>query len=388
MEVCLKGNKGVPADAIISIRSGAVRRQGVVSSGRPFRFPKNASETDCVVKIDLMKNIGSGYLVLRPHQKEGKQYQVLMNDSPDMMCEVEVKPLEGDEPALPEQPEDAGTAAKTKDAKAYMEDTGLLQFVQGVLQVVVKQQPDDPYGAMAKHFLSGYECAESGSTKLPQSPKKMQSTPASPKAVPEESTEEKASPPEEVPAPTSPQGGDAPAENVPSAPASPKAEESGDAPTSEQPGSPKAEESGATETPASPKNEAGEDKTAGGDDKSDAKSDAMSDQKSDALEEVTAMAATVDLKKINPEEGDKKSEAEVPAAVEAAVEEKTEEKTEDVKAEDAPTEEKKEDAPTEEKKEEEAATEEKKEEAATEEKNEEAATEEKKEEVATEEAAA
>merc|ERR1719464_2608574 len=100
-----------------------------------------------------------------------------------------VKPADGERPSVPE--EDAATAAKTKqDAKAYLEATGLLQFVQGVLQVVAKQQPEDPFAAMAKHFLSASDEAvppEAGSPKAaPGSPKAV---PASPKA---ETTEEAA----------------------------------------------------------------------------------------------------------------------------------------------------------------------------------------------------
>jgi len=155
MEVSLVSKRGVPDDAIISIRSGAVRRQGAVASDKPFRFPGGVSEADCVVKVDIMQNIGSGYLVMRPNQKEDKQYEVVMSNNSDMACDLAVKPLDASPPPAPLSPEEAATAAKTKqDAKAYLESTGLLPFVQGVLQVVAKQQPEDPFAAMAKHFLS------------------------------------------------------------------------------------------------------------------------------------------------------------------------------------------------------------------------------------------
>jgi hypothetical protein len=185
MEVSLVSCRGVPDDAIISVRSGAIRRQGNVSAKRPFRFPKSASESDCVVKVDIMQSIGSGYLVMRPNQKDKKQFQVVMADNQEMVCDVAVKPLEGEVSMAPEALDEAETATKTKDAKEYMESTGLLQFVQGILQVIVKQQPEDPYGAMAKHFMNGYESsglAKSRTFSTPSSPKAESPKAASPEA--------------------------------------------------------------------------------------------------------------------------------------------------------------------------------------------------------------
>merc|ERR1719145_539693 len=107
---------------------------------------------------------------------EGKQYEVIMGDKPDMACDLVVKPADGERPSAPE--EDSTAAAKTKqDAKAYLEATGLLPFVQGVLQVVAKQQPQDPFAAMATHFVSASDEAVAsnagGPKAAPPSPKKM-----------------------------------------------------------------------------------------------------------------------------------------------------------------------------------------------------------------------
>merc|ERR1719512_174066 len=99
-----------------------------------------------------------------------------------MVCELMVKPVDGERPNAPEG--DATAAAKTKqDAKAYLEATGLVQFVQGVLQVIAKQQPEDPFAAMAKHFLSASDEA------VPLKAASPKAVPASPKT---ETTEEAA----------------------------------------------------------------------------------------------------------------------------------------------------------------------------------------------------
>jgi hypothetical protein len=155
MDVTLLSTAGLAEDAIISIRAGVTRRQGAISSGKPFRFPKATSEADNVMKIDIMQKVASGYLVLKPHQAEGRQYNIVLDEKQGISCEVEVKVAEGEDMAPPVAPEES-TAVKAKDAKDYMDKKGLLAYVQGVLQVVVKEQPEDPFSFMAKHFLSDY----------------------------------------------------------------------------------------------------------------------------------------------------------------------------------------------------------------------------------------
>merc|ERR1719499_2862044 len=102
MEVSVVSKRGVPEDAIISIRSGAVRRQGAISADKPFRFPQQVSEADCVVKVDIMQNIGSGYLVMRPNQTDGKEYEVALGGNSDMACALSVQPSEGASPKAAE----------------------------------------------------------------------------------------------------------------------------------------------------------------------------------------------------------------------------------------------------------------------------------------------
>jgi len=198
MNVSLVSKKNVPDDAIISIRSGAVRRQGAANANKPFVFPQSAVDGgDCVVKVDIMQNIGSGYIVLRPNQKEGRQYEVILGDN-DMACEIKIDPTGNDVTPAPAE-DDAATAKTKQAAKQYLEGTGLLPFVQGVLQVVAKQQPQDPFAAMAKHFNSASDEAVApmpGSPKAaPTSPTKA--TPESPKATPDPSADKEISKAEE-----------------------------------------------------------------------------------------------------------------------------------------------------------------------------------------------
>jgi len=207
MNVSLVSKRNVPDDAIISIRSGAVRRQGAANANKPFVFPQSAVDgSDCVVKVDIMQNIGSGYIVLRPNQKEGRQYEVVLGDN-DMACEINIDPTGVASPSAPAE-DDAATAKTKQAAKQYLDGTGLLPFVQGVLQVIAKQQPQDPFAAMAKHFNSASDeavapmpgspkAAPTSPTKaMPESPK---ATPDSPKAAPESPKAEAVETAEEIP---------------------------------------------------------------------------------------------------------------------------------------------------------------------------------------------
>merc|ERR1719350_1755679 len=163
-----------------------------------------------------------------------------------MACEIQIDPTGAESPSAPAA--DDATTAKTKQAaKQYLEGTGLLPFVQGVLQVVAKQQPQDPFAAMAKHFNSASDeavalmpgspkAAPTSPTKaMPESPKAM---PESPKATPESPKAEATEIAEETPP-----AGEAAAPAAEAAVGTPRAEATDE---SEQKASPPAAEEAAS----------------------------------------------------------------------------------------------------------------------------------------------
>eukprot|EP00425_Heterocapsa_triquetra_P027708 CAMPEP_0195103586 /NCGR_PEP_ID=MMETSP0448-20130528/72602_1 /TAXON_ID=66468 /ORGANISM="Heterocapsa triquestra, Strain CCMP 448" /LENGTH=280 /DNA_ID=CAMNT_0040139301 /DNA_START=80 /DNA_END=919 /DNA_ORIENTATION=- len=240
MEVSLLASNGISDNAILSVRAGTVRRQAPINSGRPFRFPKISMEEN-PIKIDVLQQIGTAYLVLKPNEA---QYKVSFGDNKSMACELEVKKLEGASPV--EVNEDAGpakeSAASAKDAKEYLESHQILQFVQAVLQTVIKERPSSPYEYMAKHFMGGYDPADVRASK--QTAKKAD--PASePQAPPQPPSEKPAEMPKE----------DAAAKAEP-----PKAEPAAEAPAAEAKAEPLAEEKPA-DAPA-PEKPAAEEKAA------------------------------------------------------------------------------------------------------------------------------
>ncbi|CAE8591123.1 unnamed protein product, partial [Polarella glacialis] len=156
MEVNLLSKLNIDPDSILSIRAGTVRRQAQISSGRPFRFPKISMDEN-PLKIDILKQVGTAYLVMKPGEE---QYKVLFaGEMGDMSCEVEVKKSEGGEAVAAKEAADdkkVEASASAKDAKDYLEGHQVLQFVQAVLQTVIKEKPANPYEYMARHFMSGY----------------------------------------------------------------------------------------------------------------------------------------------------------------------------------------------------------------------------------------
>merc|ERR1711920_464356 len=104
---------------------GCVGKPSLV--GRPFRFPKIGMEEN-PLKIDILKQVATAYLVMKPGED---QYKVLFEN--DMHCEMEIKQAEGGAPALPAA-EETNAKGDAQEAKAYLENHQVLQFVQAVLQ--------------------------------------------------------------------------------------------------------------------------------------------------------------------------------------------------------------------------------------------------------------
>eukprot|EP00441_Pelagodinium_beii_P035834 CAMPEP_0197650974 /NCGR_PEP_ID=MMETSP1338-20131121/31274_1 /TAXON_ID=43686 ORGANISM="Pelagodinium beii, Strain RCC1491" /NCGR_SAMPLE_ID=MMETSP1338 /ASSEMBLY_ACC=CAM_ASM_000754 /LENGTH=261 /DNA_ID=CAMNT_0043225499 /DNA_START=71 /DNA_END=853 /DNA_ORIENTATION=- len=249
MELSLLSNANIPEDSILSIRAGSVRRQAALNSGRPFRFPSISPEEN-PLKIDILQQVGTAYLVLKPGEE---QYKVVFSGSSGMNCEVEVKKTDGEPSPTSPSGEKKEASQTAKDAKEYLDAHQVLPLVQAVLQTVIKEKPADPCAHMARHFMSGYSLNDVKTpvaAKTPEAPpapaeepKAEAPAPEAPKAeapAPEEPKAEEAPPPAaeepkaDAPAPEAPKA-EAPAEEAPApAPEEPKAEEA-PAPAAEEP---------------------------------------------------------------------------------------------------------------------------------------------------------
>jgi len=163
---------GIPEDAVVSVRAGQVRRQASAGAPKPLRFP--AEETR--LKFDVLQRIGGGYVMLKKHEDS---YRVILDEASEMSCEVGIRRLGGDGAskvdATPAAPDDEnsfkGVQTKlAKEAQEYMESTGLLQFMQSTLHIVLKERPKDPFTFMAKHFMSGFDSPRAAEPTKPPRP--------------------------------------------------------------------------------------------------------------------------------------------------------------------------------------------------------------------------
>jgi len=155
--------------------AGAVRRQTVVSSGRPLKFPRS-EESQNPMKVDIFKPIASGYLVMRPGEE---QYKVLLSGVGGMTsalsCELKVTGEGASKAVNPVSIDDALSDPHRSEAvlraQEYLDKHSLTDFVHKVLSTVVKERPADPYEAMARHFSSGYGVGEVRCSRLSLSQK-------------------------------------------------------------------------------------------------------------------------------------------------------------------------------------------------------------------------
>jgi hypothetical protein len=154
MEVSVLTESGLPEGCILSIRSGTVRRQAPISSGKAFKFPEPLSNP---LKFDLFMPLASGHLVTRPGEE---QYKVDFGEGGAMNCELQVMPSVSSSTACTKPPAEDLESKKDSSAagaKEFLEQHAILEFVQAVLHTIITERPKDPYMEMARHFMCGYK---------------------------------------------------------------------------------------------------------------------------------------------------------------------------------------------------------------------------------------
>eukprot|EP00931_Biecheleriopsis_adriatica_P039818 TRINITY_DN2276_c0_g2_i1.p1 TRINITY_DN2276_c0_g2~~TRINITY_DN2276_c0_g2_i1.p1 ORF type:complete len:943 (+),score=232.74 TRINITY_DN2276_c0_g2_i1:77-2905(+) len=161
----------LPQDAIVSIRFGTTRRQAPLESvaAHPLKFPSSLEAVCEPLKIDVLRPIASTRLVLHPHednyvigfdQSDDSALQTLSADDysikEDMFIGLNIKPGGGnDKPdgavrpgsAMPVKFQDAAASAKD-----YLEQHGLLRYVQSLLHAIIQVKPKDPYSFMMEQL--------------------------------------------------------------------------------------------------------------------------------------------------------------------------------------------------------------------------------------------
>jgi len=155
---------GILPDSILSIRNGQTRRQAPFATvDKPFKFP--AKPEDCVpIKIDVFRHVGTARtvsqagsneckLVLEPIKRPAGYQEPAIGD---MQIAFQVRPASID------TIQTMGSGAvdpikrdkQIEDSDSYLERHKITQFLQAILQSLIKEEPLDPYGYIVKQFVA------------------------------------------------------------------------------------------------------------------------------------------------------------------------------------------------------------------------------------------
>lgn len=152
MEVQVTDTFGLEEDVIVSIRCGSVRRQAPLESvqSHPFKFPPQLEDVSEPLKIDLLKPVASTRLVLHPAEE---QYSIgfEQDDSIAMGLHVMAGAPEASE-STTVGAKDTGAKDSASSAKDYLEQNGLLKYVQSLLQAIIQDKPEDPFSYMIEQL--------------------------------------------------------------------------------------------------------------------------------------------------------------------------------------------------------------------------------------------
>jgi uncharacterized coiled-coil DUF342 family protein len=156
MEVLVTETIGLPEDAIVSIRFGTTRRQAPLEtvSTHPLKFPTALEAVAEPLKIDILAPIATTRLVLHPSED---QYRIGFEQSDDMLIGLNVRTTSGiDKPETSSSGRPISATPKFQDAAAsardYLEEHGLLRYVQSLLHAVIQVKPKDPYSFMMEQL--------------------------------------------------------------------------------------------------------------------------------------------------------------------------------------------------------------------------------------------
>jgi len=155
MQVLVDHCLGLPEDAIVSVRCGGMRRQAPLETlvTQPLKFPATLDGVSEPLKIDVLQPIATTRLVLHPHEE---LYSIGFEESTEMVIGLRMQ-SQGSQPdngSVPSGQESTGPNFKdaAASAKDYLEQHGLLRYVQSLLHAVIQVRPRDPYAYMIEQL--------------------------------------------------------------------------------------------------------------------------------------------------------------------------------------------------------------------------------------------
>lgn len=153
LEIHLTHADGIPEGSMVSIRAGDSRRLAPLRFDEPFRF-SGTRESANPFKIDIFSQLGRSRLVLRatePHyvariQKEDGGVATLEFEARDN-SDRERRHKKTDI-SKAQSGSVRARAQRTVLASRYMDEHGLHQYMQGLIQSLITERPENPYQYM------------------------------------------------------------------------------------------------------------------------------------------------------------------------------------------------------------------------------------------------
>jgi len=161
MELEVLRTTGIPDSSIISIRAGSTRRQAQISAlEHPFKFPCKPEEC-ASFKVDILGQIGTARWSFDPAEDtytlplepSGRIPIEALNAGGAMEVAFAIRRMTDDCGAESGE-SNAWRHRKEIAARDYLEEHNLVNFMQGLLQSLMKEKPDDPYAYLTRRLLT------------------------------------------------------------------------------------------------------------------------------------------------------------------------------------------------------------------------------------------
>eukprot|EP00931_Biecheleriopsis_adriatica_P092093 TRINITY_DN65919_c0_g1_i1.p1 TRINITY_DN65919_c0_g1~~TRINITY_DN65919_c0_g1_i1.p1 ORF type:complete len:371 (-),score=104.88 TRINITY_DN65919_c0_g1_i1:65-1153(-) len=154
--VTFKRAEGIPEGSILSVRAGTKGRQTQLRLDEPLKFP-TTKEAAKLLKLDVFVQFGKARLALRPgafhYTAELQSDEGLPVGSLDFEATDSTEKEKHRQ--APVTSEVYGPSRRTQEhvrASSYLDEHGLIQYLQGLLQNVLREKPSDPYQYMIQQL--------------------------------------------------------------------------------------------------------------------------------------------------------------------------------------------------------------------------------------------
>mmetsp|Transcript_49637 Transcript_49637/g.141965 ORF Transcript_49637/g.141965 Transcript_49637/m.141965 type:complete len:366 (+) Transcript_49637:63-1160(+) len=149
MEVNILEADNPPVKSVLAIHAGSVRRQQKLEVNQPFVIPHPGS-LNCAVEVTVFQQLASHLL---PDDGKPEATCSIPVRRPDgAASQVKLLVRRGDQamtvPEPTKSPASQDSLALARDYRDYLDHHQLQERIQGLIQDVLREQPDDPYKYM------------------------------------------------------------------------------------------------------------------------------------------------------------------------------------------------------------------------------------------------